>query len=259
MGHNPVKGLKPGALGLMESVAGRRPVLAVQDYGIGRTAAFTTGGSWFWRMNRSAGDKLHQRFWKQLIRWLAMGSKPKLSMNLKTVYSKGEPVRVSATVLGKSLEPVSDASVRARIEDPFGHTQEVPLEWILSESGVYQGDYVPRDQGEHRVSVTAQYAQASDKLELNTSFLVGESYVEFSPGWQNASVLKELARSTGGAYYGEADASRMVADIERQVLKSAVSKPEFTEHDLWDMPIVFLVLFVVLSAEWLLKRRSGLP
>ncbi|HUW57505.1 MAG TPA: glutamine amidotransferase [Planctomycetota bacterium] len=259
LGHNLVRGLKPGAVPLMESVLGREPVLAVQDYGIGRTAVFTTGGSWFWQMNRPVGDGLHQRFWKQLVRWLAMGSKPKLSIDLKTLYSSGEPVRVSVKLLGRSLEPVNDAAVRARVEDPFGHADVIPLEWILSEDGVYQGTYVPRDQGEHKVAVTAQYAGAEDKLELQTSFLVGESYVEFSPGWQNALFLRELSARTGGAYYDGTDVSRMVADLGEQVRESAGRRPEVTRHDLWDMPVLFLVVFLALSTEWFIKRRTGLP
>jgi hypothetical protein len=74
LGHNPVKGLKPGAVALLESVDTHEPILAVQNYGAGRTAAFTTGGSWFWRMDREIGDKLHERFWRQLIRWLSVGA-----------------------------------------------------------------------------------------------------------------------------------------------------------------------------------------
>jgi hypothetical protein len=271
MGHNPTAGLKPGAVPLMENIQTHEPVLAVENYGVGRTAAFTTGGSWYWRMNRPAGDELHQRFWKQLIRWLAVGSKPKLSTELKTLYSIGEPVRISVAVLGNSLEPVNDAAVRARVEDPFGRVEEFPLEWILVENGVYEGTWSPRDPGEHKLTINADYAAPASrnvtpdaskndvKLQTATSFLVGESYVEFSPGWQNAPLLQELAERTGGRYYTEADASRMAADIEHQVRASAASNPKVTEHTLWDMPIVFLVLFLTLSAEWLLKRRSGLP
>ena len=259
MGHNPVKGLKAGATVLMESIVGREPVLAVESYGIGRTAALTTGGSWFWRMNRSAGDQLHHRFWKQFVRWLAIGSKPKVSMKLKTLYAKNEPAPIAVTVLGRSLEPVNDAVVRARIEDPFGHAEDIPLEWILSEDGVYSGVYVPRDHGEYKVTVTARYAGATDKLELNTSFLVGESYLEFSPGWQNASFLKALARRTGGSYHDLSDARALVAELETQVRLSAGQKPEFTRHDLWDMPAVYALFLVLLSTEWLIKRRSGLP
>ena len=259
MGHNPVRGLKSGAIPLMESIVGREPVLAVQDYGIGRTAAFTTGGSWFWQMDRAAGDKLHQRFWKQLVRWLAMGSKPKLSMELKTVYAQNEKVLLAASVLGKSLEPVNDAVVRARVEDPFGHAEDLPLEWILSEDGVYQGTYVPRERGEHKVVVTAQYADSKDKLEVSTSFLVGESYIEFRSGWQNASFLKKLSLRTGGAHYGESDVSQLIARVERRIQESAGAKPDFTRYDLWDMPVLFVLLLATLSAEWFIKRRSGIP
>ena len=265
MGHNPVRGLKSGATALMESIVGHEPVLAVQDYGIGRSAAFTTGGSWFWQMDRPAGDPLHQRFWKQLVRWLAMGSRPKLSMELKTVYAQNEKVLLSATVLGRSLEPVNDAVVRAHVEDPFGHAQELPLEWILSEDGVYQATYVPRERGEHKVAVTAHsapgpgQADATDALELATSFLVGESYVEFTPGWQNVSFLKELSGWTGGRYFDETGVPQLIAEVRGRIAESAAAKPDLTRHDLWDMPVVFLLLLGTLSAEWLIRRRSGIP
>jgi len=31
------------------------------------------------------------------------------------------------------------------------------------------------------------------------------------------------------------------------------------ERDLWDMPIVFLLLAATLGAEWIYRRQRGLP
>jgi uncharacterized membrane protein len=259
MGHNPVAGLKPGAVPLMESVVGQEPVLAVQDYGVGRSAAFTTGGSWFWRMNRPSEDLLHPRFWKQLVRWLAMGSKPKLSLDMKSAYALGEPVNVVALVLGKSLEPVNDADVSARIEDAFGQTDEFPLEWTLSREGVYEGAWTAREPGEHKLAVAARYGETGDALKVETTFVVGESTIEFSPSWQNASFLRALAERTGGDVFGEGDVEALAARIEQQVRRSADAQAEVIRHDLWDLPAVFLLLLLSFSVEWLLRRRSGLP
>ena len=259
MGHNPVGALKPGATSLMETASGGEPVLGAQDYGIGRAAAFTTGGSWFWRMNRPSGDELHHRFWKQLVRWLAMGSKPKLSVDMKSSTALGEPVAVNATVLGKSLEPVNDAEVSARIENPYGQADDVPLEWILSREGVYEGTYSPREAGEHKLTVTARSPGSTDPLKFETTFIVGESTVEFSPGWQNVTFLRGLAEDTGGAYFTAADEAALAARLEQQVRRSADAQADVVRRDLWDMPVVFLVLLLSLSTEWLLRRRSGLP
>ncbi len=261
MGHNPVAGVKSGAVALMQSNVGNEPILAVQDYGIGRSSAFTTGGSWFWRMNRPADDTLQPKFWKQMIRWLAMGSKPKLSLDMKTAYARGEPVDVVATVLGKSLEPLNDAVVRARIEDPFGQVEELPLEWMLSREGVYEGAYTPHESGEHKLVVTARSGDKDkpDSLKIETTFIVGESTVEFSPAWQNGSFLRELSRATGGASFTETDVAGLAERVEESVRKAADSQAESVPHDLWDMPVVFLALMLSFSVEWLLRRRSGLP
>ena len=56
------------------------PILALQNYGGGRSAAFTSGGSWYWRVSRPASDEFHERVWKQLIRWLVVGAREQLSI-----------------------------------------------------------------------------------------------------------------------------------------------------------------------------------
>jgi len=155
--------------------------------------------------------------------------------------------------------------VRARIEieDPdtlvSKHVEDVPLEWILSQDGVYGGRFVPSEAGEHKITVSARYAGSDETFDLKTSFLVGESYIEFSPGWQNATFLKALAERTGGRYHTEADALALIEELSRQIEQSAGARAEITRHDLWDMPVLFVLLVGVLSVEWLIKRRSGLP
>lgn len=260
IGRNPVKGLKPAATALMELLDTGEPVLAVQNYGSGRSAAFTTGGSWYWRMNRKIEDQLHDRFWKQLVRWLAVGSKPKLSIELsRDIVSLKEPLKIKATVLGKSLEPVNDAIVTAHVEDPFGNSEEVSLEWILTEDGVYSGRVRPREEGEFTVTVKADTGKDNAPLEAKVTFTVAQSPIEFSGAWQNEQQLKDLAELTGGKYYTEKDVANLAKDIREHIEKDVHRNQEYKARDLWDMPALFVILTVLLSIEWLFRRRSGLP
>ena len=125
-GYNVMKGVKSGAQILAAHPQTQQPILAVQKYGEGRVAAFCTGGSWQWRMSVSTESEIQEKFWRQLVRWLAVGAKENVTIALdRDIYAKGEPVILRATVLGTSLEAVNDAKVSKRYyRCPFGNVEE---------------------------------------------------------------------------------------------------------------------------------------
>ena len=62
------------------------------------------------------------------------------------------------------------------------------------------------------------------------------------------------APETGGRYYPLDGADALADDV--QFTESGVTVREAL--DLWDMPIVFLVLAALLAAEWGVRRARGL-
>ena len=46
------------------------PVLAYERYGRGRTMAIMTATTWRWQMLKPHEDTSHERFWRQILRWL---------------------------------------------------------------------------------------------------------------------------------------------------------------------------------------------
>ena len=259
MGSNVVRKAKAGASVLAVNARNKNIVLAVQPYGAGRSAAFTTGGSWYWRMTRPIENELQEKFWKQLIRWVAVGSRAKLTVETdKGIYGKEEPVFVRSSVLGPTLEPVNDASVTARVTDPFGNVEDVSLDWILSREGVYQGRYVPSAKGDYAVEVSAAFGE-NEPLKGTTSFSVGIPFAEFNKIGQRARLLQELSAASGGAYFDEAGAVEGLPKAFRQALRRTREASVTVENrDLWDMPVIFGVLVVALAFEWWLRRRQGI-
>jgi hypothetical protein len=267
MGHNPIKRLKPGGVGLLENTeTPDEPVLAVQNYGAGRTAIFTTGGSWYWRMDREHTDRFYERFWRQLILWLAVGAKAQVTAQTdKDVYLPGEQVTLEVSVLNKELTPVDDANITAVIETPFAVTNELRLEWIVSKAGVYQARYTPREQGEFKVHYKVIYPKKDKEPELiidsNSRFNVQEGRTEFTRSWQNQPLLKKLAEQTGGAYFEEAEADKIIPAIKKHVAALGASEIQgkMKVYSLWDLPVLLGLLVVLLLTEWFLRRRAGLP
>ena len=256
IGLTPVRKVKPGAQVLLARADGGLPVLAVQNYGQGRVAAFTSGGSWFWQVSMPASDEFHEKFWKQLVRWLAVGAKERLTAGTDAdVYPRGKAVILRATVLEKDLRPVNDAALIATVTDPLGNTEEIPMDWILSEEGVYQCRYVPAEEGNYGAAVRVQ---GWDLPPAETGFEVSEPFVEFSSAGLKENLLRGMARSTGGRYFsyeGAAELADVVAREARSVTETAV-KP--VDKEIWDTPVLFTLLLLVMGTEWFVRRRTGL-
>jgi hypothetical protein len=70
---------------------------------------------------------------------------------------------------------------------------------------------------------------------------------------QNRELLEKLSSETGGRYYTPQDAQKLGKDISYSEAGITVRET----RDLWDMPIVFLILLSLRAAEWLLRRKWG--
>jgi hypothetical protein len=86
--------------------------------------------------------------------------------------------------------------------------------------------------------------------------VAGESDMgrEFFGAEMRASLLQRIAKETGGRFYTPETVSSLPEDI-------ALSKRGVTvvnQMDLWDMPIVFLVLVGLVTGEWAYRKKRGL-
>lgn len=257
-GYNPMKGLKSSAMVLATHPTTGQPVLAVGKYGQGRVAAFCTGSSWAWRMSVTTELEIQEKFWRQLVRWLAVGSKENVSITLdRDIYAKGEPVILRATVLGTKLEAINDATVKARFQDPFGNTEEIDMPWILTQDGVYQCRYETREHGDHKVSVHVEIPSLKP-IDIDTAFSVTQPYQEFNNAGLNEILLRQMAEATGGKYYKETDCASLTTEIKKLLQNRERTGTYLEEKDVWDAPAFFVTLLILLGVEWSLRRRSGL-
>jgi hypothetical protein len=70
---------------------------------------------------------------------------------------------------------------------------------------------------------------------------------------QNKDLLEKLSSDTSGNYYTPSQAKRLPDEI-------AVSEAGITAHDnldIWDMPVLFLLVLSIRGGEWLLRRKWG--
>jgi uncharacterized membrane protein len=232
------------------------PVLAWQRYGRGFSAVFGVQDSWLWRMDTSipVEDKTHETLWRQLVRWLVDDVPAPFEVAASpSRVAPGEPVMLRAQVSTPLFVDVNDATVTATVTAPDGRTQSLPLEWALRDDGSYSARFTPTDTGRYVIEAVAQRGRDSVQVATST-LLVDERGADVAQAELRASLLKRIADETGGKYYALADADRVADDAI--FTNAGVTVRE--ARDLWDMPVVFLLMALLLGAEWAYRRWRGL-
>ena len=87
-------------------------------------------------MLQPLGDKSHEMFWQQMLRWLVAGTSDHVVLTTdKSVYTDESRVRLTATVRDASYAPASDAAVEAHVMGPNGLIRECGPEARAGEPG----------------------------------------------------------------------------------------------------------------------------
>jgi uncharacterized membrane protein len=247
---------KPGALVLLELVTGTRarfPLLVTQNYGRGRVGLFATGGSWRWQMAQDSRDQTHEIFWRQLLRWLASPTPGHVEVVLpRTVFSDESKVPLRAEVRDTNYMPAVDAAVEARVIGPGGLAASVPMTPDALTPGVYNATWEAAPAGSYVAEIVATRG-GKEIGRQSASFLREDGVAENFRTEQNKELLERLAESTGGKYWTPSQASKLAGEVDYSEAGIAVREA----RDIWDAPVVFLVLAGLKAASWLLRRRWG--
>ncbi|MGH9559693.1 MAG: glutamine amidotransferase, partial [Bryobacteraceae bacterium] len=248
---------KPGAVMLAQSLPLQGgpplPLLVTENYGRGRTAVFATEGSWRWRMLQPVSNKDHEIFYTQLLRWLVNDTPRHVtSSTQRQVIDDDAQVKLRAEVRDKTYLPSADATVEAHVLGPDGFAETVEMRPDALEQGAYSAGWTTPKAGSYVVEVTAK--RGAEELGNDTlSFLREDGAAENFHVEQNRELLEKLSSETGGRYYKPEDASKLAKDISFSEAGITVRET----RDLWDMPAVFLLLLLLRSGEWLLRRKWG--
>src|SRR5580658_2706315 len=248
---------KPGAAVLANMITpeGRKlPLLITENFGRGRTAIMATGGSWRWQMSSPLGDTAHDLFWQQLLRWLVSDTPGHVAASVPAqMLLDNGAVTITAEVRDQQYNPAPDAKVEAHILGPSGVSALVEMSPVPDNPGQFQAAWSAPKTGAYLTEVTA----VRNATELGRDVLTFQRMDGVAENFhteQNRDLLERLATQTGGQYWKPADLGKLASAIPFS--EAGVTMRE--TKDLWDLPLVFLVLLLLRFSEWWLRRRWGI-
>ena len=257
---NEITEVKPGATTLLSGVRGASEeplvVLAWQRYGRGKSIALPVQDSWTWQMHvdMPLEDMTHEIFWQQMLRWLVSFVPDRVTVATGADrVAPEEPVTVVAEVEDDTYLRINNVDVKAVVTSPAGFEFEAPMDWTVERDGEYRATFTPEERGLYEIRVEA--AEGGEFIGQSTVYVNSTDVArEYYEAEMRSPVLRRVADETGGLYYTPDNVASLPDDISYTDSGTTVIE----ERDLWDMPIIFLSLFLLISAEWGYRRFRGL-
>ena len=294
-GNVVVAGPKSGAQVLMvhpDKDGKQEIVLAVQQFGRGRSAAFTadTTSIWFRQFREQGEESVYNRFWGQMIRWAAgedvrsreKGAGVDALLN-KLVYSFGESVKLRTVARDEHGDTTQYAQVTATLNGPGLDSPLVqPLSPTEGRGGTYELTLPPPGApGLKPGAYTLDISATKDGAPLGhetLKFSVVPPDDEMLKIAANPALMEEIATETGGFHGTLSELPEMVdtliatdpaaavrtvqhtiplSNTVRVVLAMMGREAPWPEHS--DLPMEGVLVMVLLTGEWVLRRKWQLP
>lgn len=263
---NPVPGDAAGLDKALDDLARRREMesrnalLVTRQTGRGKVAAVLTDRTW--RLREGAGDVHHHRFWGNLVRWgagpLLRAGNEKIALGSdQLTYTADDPITITARLRDYKLNPAPDPTLRAEILRDGKVVATVPLVAQEGSNGLHEGKLTSiKTPGVFQVRLVGKKAP-DGKADLSTNFRVvgARGPVELADTTLDQPLLDAAASASGGKVVKPDE----MATLLPLFLTEGANREEIRETSLWDNLFVFAALALSLTAEWWLRRKTGLP
>ena len=233
----------------------KQPLLLVNEVASARVAAFGVDSTRLWY--QAGREELHQRFWRQMILWLAKKEEDKD----QPIWVKVEPRNFSPGALASLTfgarasdgSPLTDVEFQIDVTKPDGKHDKPTARKAKDEN---LADFSSTaDAGDYWVQVLAKR-----KGELlpdigMTRFIVDSRDLELDYPSADYDFLKELSSLSGGTALKPEELGDLLDRLKQKKLSSLSRTQVIPLWDNWGLLLLFVGL---MSVEWFRRKKLGL-
>jgi len=240
-----------------EAPHGHLPAVVFRPFGAGRVLYHAFEDSWRWRYE--VADEYHVKYWNQVGNWIAelpFAVRDKfVALDAGAItYRPGESADVRVRVKDGQGRPVTDAVVDAVLYRDGARIAVLRMAPDENAGGLFRGRTAPLEAGQYEVGIESA-AIAERDARARTSFKVEPRETgELTQLNLNEDLLRQMSIASGGQYLREENLSRLTD------LLAPLSHGRVIESDtvLWQSFWWFVPIIMLLTLEWILRKRTGL-
>ena len=240
----------------IRNVATNAPLLAFAE-NQGRRTAFLLGeNSWKWRMQSHIDNQSFEKydvFVDKIIQYLASSaSKKSLVVTHESFYNSGEAIVINAQYFNKNYE--FDEKARLTITVTNAATKQTKNYDLLKGSNSFAVNLDGLTAGKYNFSVK--------ELNSNTTYSSHFEILDFDIEKQfvnpDTAKLKQLALQTNGKAFFENQAEDLIQQLLENKEYKSIEKNITTKTPLIDWVWLLILIAVLLTTEWFVRKYNGL-
>lgn len=224
----------------------------------GKKTGFIFGeGIWRWRLNDFFQNQNHNHFNElvnQLVQYLALRqNEDNFMIDYEPEYAETENVILKAEVYNDAFERITNEEVNIDIKNENGDEFHFIFDvrgdsYYLNTGNLPAGNY----------TFDAEVSIGEETHTEHGNFAVSAVNLENMVTRANHRMLFQLASQTGGAFYTPGEIDEIINQIKNSDSLKPVSYFQDMISELLNMHRILIVIIILLSVEWFLRRYWGI-
>jgi hypothetical protein len=233
------------------------PLLAFADDAGHRLAILTGEGLWRWQLaeyqnygNRNATDELLS----QTVQYLtANANRQRFRVYpARNVFDEGENVILNAELYNDALELINTPDVKIDLKNGAGKNYS----FLFSRNGQsYELDAGTLPVGEYSYTATTQ--NGKQQFKATGLLTVKPLNLETRQSAANHTLLHTIAKQSGGQMLYPTQLNQLAAMIRKNDNIKTVIYEDKHYSDIIDVKWLFVLILLLLTGEWFLRKREG--
>jgi len=232
------------------------PLMFALDNGRSRVVAFAADDTFRWHIH---GFKdVHQRFWQQLILWLAhkeFDTEAPVWLRIDPRnYAPGAKADFIFGARDQMKQPLTNADFKIEVQQPDGTKKNVT---VLRGGEEGLAEFTETQQpGDYWVTVSATQNGNPVGLPAMSRFIVDERDLELDNPAADPDLMAEIADITGAASVPAEELGTFLDRLLEEGLAMEITRQ--SQVNLWDNWPALTLFVAVMALEWILRKRRGL-
>lgn len=236
------------------------PLLAIQNRNKHRTAALLGAGTWRWKNlpeDLEDAGPIWPTLFTNTLQWITTreDDRPVRVTPLEDLFSGESSILFSGQVYDESLNPVDGASLEVTVIASDG------IEYPYTMKPIGNGNYILDAGALPEGTYTYRSVATRNGIDLGTdegTFAVGSLTLEFNETQANGVLMRSIAQRSGGVFFNIESISDLSSHLQQSETFRSVFFEERIETELWQRYLFLVVIIILLSIEWFIRKRSGM-
>ena len=238
------------------SVASGNPMICFVQMQEARYGFITGEGIWKWALTDYQQNNSHNNFntlIDKTVMYLSLRiNKDKLRITTQNTYHDTEPIIFEGELYNDNFEPINTPEVKLTLASPDG----IQKEYLFNQTNNnYHLNIGSMAAGKYTYTATTTYNNKT--LETSGTFVVEATMLEDINLVADHSLLNTIAFKTGGQLLYPHQITQLPELLKQRDDIKTIMYTEERYSEVLNMPIAFILIILLLSIEWMLRKYYG--